>query len=76
MDNWSSQFSSLLNSPLGKELIKCLEIDLHNSIIQDAQQAKTQEEAYGLLKEASGVIKAVGHLQYMATQLPSDEGSK
>lgn len=69
------QFKSLLNSPLGKELIRCLEQDLHSSLISDAQKATSQEVAYGLLKEASGVIKAVGHIQYMAAQLPSNEGS-
>lgn len=72
---WSDKFQSLLNSPLGKELIRVLQEDLHGSLIAEAERADSQEKAYGLLKEASGVIKAVGHIQYMSTGLPSDEGS-
>jgi hypothetical protein len=75
MDDLSNQFQSLLNSPLGKELIKSLQEDLHGSLIADAEKAETQEKAYGLLKEAAGVIKAVGHIQFLASQMPSDEGS-
>lgn len=63
MADWSEQFNSLLKSPVGRELIRVLKEDLHGSLIDDAEKADTQEKAYGLLKEASGVILAVGHLQ-------------
>lgn len=72
----NEQFNDLLNSPLGKELIRCLQEDLHGSLIADAEHADTQEKAYGLLKEASGVIKAVGYIYFVASQLPSNEGSR
>ena len=75
MDNFSEQMKSLLSSPLGQELIRSLEEDLHHSIIQDAESAVTQETAYGLLKEASGVIKSVNHLRFLSVT-PSSEGNK
>ena len=63
MADWSEQFNSLLKSPVGRELIRVLREDLHGSLINDAEKSTSQEEAYGLLKQASGVILAVGHLQ-------------
>lgn len=41
----------------------------------DATKEKTQETAFGLLKQASGVILAIEHLQFLSV-LPADEGSK
>lgn len=69
------EFKSLMSSRLGKELVRSLKEDLHDSIIQDAQKAKSQETAYGLLKEASGVIKSIEHLMFLAVT-SSNEGSK
>lgn len=77
MDNdWSAQFKSLLASPIGRELVRVLTEGLHNSIIEDAEKAGTAETAYGLLKEARGVIKAVEHLNSIAAFAPKDQGSK
>lgn len=75
MANWSLQFQSLLNSPLGKELLRTLREDMHDNIVRDAEQSKTQETAFGLLKEASGVIKTIEHLQMLAV-VPSDGGNR
>lgn len=75
MDDWSKQFDSLLSSPLGVELLRTLREDVHDVLIREAQDAKTQESAYGLLKQASGVIKSIEHLQVQAVT-PKDEGSK
>lgn len=74
-NDWSNQFNSLLSSPLGKELIRSLKEDLQWSLISDAQKAKTQDEAYGLLKAASGVTLAIEHLMFLSA-VPTDEGSK
>lgn len=74
-DDWSNQFNSLLSSPLGKELLRTLSEDLRMSIIDDAQAAKTQETAFGLLKEARGVIRCIEHLKFLAV-VPKDEGGK
>jgi len=74
MDDWSSQFNSLLSSPLGKELISQLNTR-KEQLVMDATKEKTQETAFGLLKQASGVILAIEHLQFLSV-LPADEGSK
>lgn len=75
MDDLSEQFKSLMSSKLGEELVRSLREDLHDSIIRDAQKATSQETAYGLLKEASGVIKSIEHLMFLAVT-SSNEGSK
>lgn len=74
-DDWSNQFNSLLSSPLGKEMIRTLKEDLRASIIEDAEHAKSSENAFGLLKEARGVIRCIEHLQFLAV-VPKDEGGK
>jgi len=74
MDDWSNQFNSLLSSPLGKELISQLNTR-KEQLVMDATKEKTQETAFGLLKQASGVILAIEHLQFLSV-LPADEGSK
>lgn len=69
MDNkpdLSQQFHDLLSSPLGQELIRVLEEDLHKSKIEDAEKADSLEKGYGLLKEASGIMLAVAHLKSKA----------
>lgn len=75
MDDWAKQFNSLLSSPLGDELLRSLRVDLHDNLIKDAQSSTSQENAFGLLKEASGVIKTIEHLQFRAF-IPTDEGGK
>ena len=74
MDNWNHQFKSLLNSPLGEELIRTLKEDLADNLVHDAQEAESAETAYALLKESKGVIKALEHLQFRAVT-PRDEGT-
>jgi hypothetical protein len=73
--DWSNEFESLLSSPLGRELISQL-TNLKQRIQDDAAIADTAEQAFGLLKESGGVIKAIEHLQFLSAVLPSDEGSK
>lgn len=73
MDN--SQIKSFLESALGKELIRSLREDLHDNLIEQAQDAKTPNEAYGLLKEASGVIKSIEHMMFLSV-IPREEGNK
>ena len=60
--DWSNEFNSLLSSALGKELMRSLKEDLHGSLIKKAQSAETQDVAFGLLKEASGVMLAMEHM--------------
>jgi hypothetical protein len=75
MDDWAPQFKSLLSSPLGAELLRTLREDLHDNLVGDAEDSETQESAFGLLKQAGGVIKAIEHLQFRAVA-PTDEGGK
>lgn len=74
MADWSEQFKSLLSSPLGEELLRELNVR-HDLLVKDAEDAQTQETAFGLLKQAAGVIKAVEHLKFLAVA-PTDEGGK
>jgi hypothetical protein len=64
--NWNQQFHDLLASPLGRELVRVLEEDLHYSLITDAEKEDSQEKAYGLLKQASGVMLSISHLKSKA----------
>lgn len=73
--DWSNEFNSLFNSALGKELIRSLKEDLHDTIVRDAQNAKTSDAAFGLLKESSGVIKSIEHLMFLSA-VTKDEGER
>lgn len=64
LDDWSKQFESLLKSPLGQELVRALREDLHDNLVREAEESNSQETAFGLLKQASGVIKTIEHLQF------------
>lgn len=78
--DWSEQFKALLLSPLGEELVRTLKEDLRASVLEDAEKANSSENAFGLLKEARGVIRSIEHLQFRADTgqriTPKDEGSK
>lgn len=65
--DWSNQIKSLMESPLGKELVRTLRDNLAASIIEDAQKAESAESAYGLIKESRGVIKAIEHLSSISS---------
>lgn len=73
--DWAEDFKSFINSPLGKELLRSLREDLHDNLISQAEMANSQESAYGLLKEARGVIKSIDHLQSLGVVL-RDKGTK
>lgn len=73
-NSWSEQYESLFSSPLGKELLRELDT-LKQRLQDDASAASTSESAFGLLREAGGVIKAIEHLQFLAV-VPKGEGDK
>lgn len=75
---WDKQFNSLMSSPLGEELVRALTEDVHDNLIKEAERASDPNTAYGLLREARGVIKAIEHMQVRAlTPVSSkDEGDK
>ena len=73
-EDWAPQFKTLLSSPLGKELIRDLN-DTKQRSLTEAAKADTPDKAFGLLKEAGGVIKAIEHLQFRSVT-PEDEGGK
>lgn len=74
-NNWAEQLTSFLKTPLGKELIRSLKEDLHDNLINQAETANSQEVAYGLIKEARGVIKSVDHITMLAV-VTRDKGAK
>ena len=74
-NNWAEQLTSFLKTPLGKELVRSLKEDLHENIIDEAEKAKSQEVAYGLIKEARGVIKSIDHMTMLAV-VARDKGTK
>lgn len=74
-NDWANEFNSLLSSALGKELIRSLKEDLHDNLINQAETANSQEVAYGLIKEARGVIKSVDHITMLAV-VTRDKGAK
>lgn len=67
-------YKSLLSSPLGEDMLKQLNV-LHDSLITEAESAEDPNTAFGLLKQAAGVIKAIGHLKFLSV-VPKDEGNK
>lgn len=82
-DDWSQQFKDLLSSPLGAELIRTLREDVHNTLLDKAEGDNTPEdERLRLLNNASGVTKAIAHLNFRSDTgqreqvTPTDEGGK
>jgi hypothetical protein len=74
-NNWAEQLTSFLKTPLGKELVRSLKEDLHDNLIKQAETANSQELAYGLIKEAGGVIKSIDHMTMLAV-VARDKGAK
>jgi len=62
MQDRQPQYEAFLKSEFGKHFIESLE-KLNNSLIREAQKAETADVAYGLIKEASGVIKVIDHIK-------------
>jgi hypothetical protein len=48
--------------------------DLYDNKIRQAQSASTSDEAYGLLKEATGVNLSIEHILFLATVLNKGGG--
>jgi hypothetical protein len=55
-------------------MLRSLKEDLHDRLIREALDEKTAETAFGLIKEASGVIKTIEHLMFLSVSI--DERSK
>jgi len=70
-EDWSNDFNGLFNSALGKELLRSLKEDKHDSLIREAERATSADSAYGLIKEASGVMLAIEHMMFLST-VPTD----
>lgn len=75
MDDFAKAYQDLLSSPLGKDLLKELR-QLQGGLTDEAAKAQTPDTAFGLLKEAGGVIKAIEHLQFLSAVVPTAEGGK
>jgi hypothetical protein len=66
---YSEEIKGFLNSAQGKEMIRSLMEDLHDNLIKDAQKENTAETAFGLIKEASGVIKCIEHMMFLSVSM-------
>lgn len=75
-NDWSNEFNGFMNSALGKEMMRSLKEDLHDTIIREAQKAESSDTAFGLLKEASGVIKVMDHIRFLSVNIPIGERVK
>ncbi|MBA3678776.1 hypothetical protein H0W80_01085 [Candidatus Saccharibacteria bacterium] len=73
-DDWSNEINGFVNSAMGKEIMRSLKEDLHDNLIRQAQEAKTADSAFGLLKEAAGVIKVLDHVRFLSVNVPRDVG--
>lgn len=73
--NWQKDFKTLFSSPLGEELLADLTAQ-QQKFMEEAGEATTSEEAYGLIKQAGGVKLAREHLLFRASFAPKDEGDK
>lgn len=73
--DWSEEFQSLFNSALGKELIRSLKEDRYEDLMRSAAKAETADRAYGLIKEASGVMLAIEHIMFLAAVLNRGGGN-
>lgn len=64
---YSDEVKGFLDSAQGREMIRSLKEDLHDNLIQSALKENTPNSAFGLIKEASGVIKAIEHMMFLST---------
>lgn len=60
--DFTENYKALFTSPFGEDIELKLK-DLRDSLIDDADKAETQDSAYGLLKQASGVMLALSHIK-------------
>jgi hypothetical protein len=77
MDNnpdFSEDYKSFLNTPMGKNLIK--ELNARKTQLQDeASKETSQETSYGLSQRANGVMLAIEHIMFLAVT-SSNQGNK
>lgn len=62
MADWKTQYETFMKSEFGKHVIETLE-GMAEQSIREATKQPTADLAYGLIKEAGGVIKAVDHFK-------------
>lgn len=60
------ELKGFLNTAEGKEALRSLKENLHDNLVRDAERENTPDSAFGLLKEASGVIKSIEHLVFLS----------
>ena len=70
--DFTENYKNLFSSPFGEDIERVLR-EYRDSLIEDADKAQTQDSAYGLLKQASGVMLALSHIKGKA-MLPTVRG--
>jgi len=69
MDDYSKEIKSFLNSSQGKEMIRSIKEDLYLKLLNEAGREPTADSAFGLIKEASGVIKTIEHIMFLSVSM-------
>ena len=62
MQDRKEQYEAFMKSEFGIYIIKTLG-EISDALLHEAAQKNTADEAYGLIKEAGGVIKAIEHFK-------------
>jgi hypothetical protein len=65
MNNKFQAYKEFRDSALGKDLLNWLNAEINNTMLK-ASKCNNQEEAFGLIKEACGIIKVKQHIETMA----------
>lgn len=66
MDDSIKELKGFLSSAEGRKALLSLKENLHDNLVRDAQRELTPDSAFGLLKEAAGVIKSIEHLVFLS----------
>ena len=66
---YSDEIKGFLESAQGKEMIRSIREDLYLNLLQEAGREKTADTAFGLIKEASGVIKTIEHMMFLTVSM-------
>ena len=66
---YNEEIKGFLDSAQGQEMMRSLREDLHNNLIREALKENTPDTAFGLIKEASGVIKSMEHMMFLAARI-------
>ena len=62
LDKLKQDYKDLFRNPTAKHLVNHL-YKVHDSLVREAQRSNDPNESFGLLKQASGIIKVLDHIK-------------